>query len=30
MMDEKGLKLSEKEILEEVAASRREGRRRSK
>ena len=30
MMDEKGLKLSEKEILEEVAASRREGRRKSK
>jgi AbrB family looped-hinge helix DNA binding protein len=30
MMDEKGLKLSEKEILEEVAASRKEGRRKSK
>ncbi|MDA4134176.1 MAG: AbrB/MazE/SpoVT family DNA-binding domain-containing protein [Thaumarchaeota archaeon] len=30
MMDEKGLKLSEKEILEEVTASRSEGRRRSK
>lgn len=30
IMDEKKLKLSEKEILEEVATSRREGRRRSK
>ena len=30
MMDEKGLKLSEKEILEEVAASRKEGRRKNK